>query len=124
MFDRVSALLRSSGLRPPIVGELAKELNVELPILLEFLQRASHCGHLAQIAGNRFYLPGTVEALVQIGRELVALTPELGFDAASYRDKSGIGRNLTIQVLEFLDRSGFTRFTRERRWMTDAGNKP
>ena len=32
----------------------------------------------------------------------------------------GIGRNLTIQVLEFLDRCGATRFARERRWMREA----
>ncbi len=123
LFDRVSARLRSSGLRPPIVGELAKELGIEGTQLLAFLQRASQSGHLAQVASNRFYLPDTVESLVQVARELASLSAEQGFDAAAYRDKSGIGRNLTIQVLEFLDRSGFTRFTRERRWMTDAGKR-
>ena len=31
-----------------------------------------------------------------------------GFIAAEYRNRSGIGRNLTIQVLEYLDRAGVT----------------
>ena len=29
--------------------------------------------------------------------------------AKAYRDRSGIGRNLTIQVLESFDQTGFTR---------------
>ena len=39
------------------------------------------------------------------------------FSAADYRDASGIGRNLTIQVLEYLDRAGVTRFLREQRFL-------
>ncbi len=31
-----------------------------------------------------------------------------GFDPAGFRDRSGIGRNLTIELLEFFDRAGFT----------------
>ena len=36
-------------------------------------------------------------------------TPDGRFDAKAYRDRSGIGRNVTIEVLEFLDRAGLTR---------------
>ena len=121
LFDRVSAVLRGAGLRPPIIGDLAKTLDVDLTVLQAFAQRASHSGHLAAVAANRFYLPDTVAALVQVARELAAQAPQQGFDAAAFRDKSGIGRNLTIQVLEFLDRNGFTRFARERRWMVELG---
>jgi selenocysteine-specific elongation factor len=121
LFDRVSAVLSGAGLRPPIIGDLAKALNVELSVLQAFAQRASHSGHLAAVAANRFYLPDTVAALIQVARELAAQTPQQGFDAAAFRDKSGIGRNLTIQVLEFLDRNGLTRFARERRWMMESG---
>ena len=40
-----------------------------------------------------------------------------GFDAAAYRDRTGIGRNLTVQVLEFLDHAGLTGFDgRQRHW--------
>jgi len=47
---------------------------------------------------------------------LAAASPDGCLDAAGYRDRTGIGRNLTIQVLEFLARSGVTRFdgTRHR----------
>ncbi|MEE9195186.1 MAG: SelB C-terminal domain-containing protein, partial [Alphaproteobacteria bacterium] len=46
---------------------------------------------------------------------LAAETPDGLFTAAVYRDHSGIGRNLTIRLLEFFDRSGFTRRVRDDR---------
>ena len=39
------------------------------------------------------------------------------FDAAGYRNRSGIGRNLTVEVLEYLDRAGHTRYAHGRRRM-------
>ena len=31
------------------------------------------------------------------------------FTAATFKDRSGVGRNLTIQILEYLDKMGATR---------------
>ena len=35
--------------------------------------------------------------------------PTGAFTAAAYKDRSGIGRNVTIELLEFFDKEGFTR---------------
>ena len=70
-----------------------------------------------QVAKNRFFLPVTIEALLRAAREVAATAPDGRFDAASFRDRSGIGRNLSIQLLEFFDHSGITRFAGERRSM-------
>ncbi len=120
LLERITGVLNGTGLRPPIVGELAQLLDVDQPVLLAFLRRASLLGHLVQVAPNRFYLPSGVSALAGVARELAAESPDGSFDAAAYRDRSGIGRNLTIQVLEFLDRAGHTRFARDRRTMIEA----
>mgnify|MGYP001766952945 FL=1 len=50
-------------------------------------------------------------------RDRLAAAPDGRFDARSFRDRSGIGRNLTIQLLEFFDRCGITRYAAERRSM-------
>ena len=47
----------------------------------------------------------------------MADSPSGSFNAGEYRDASGIGRNLTSQVLEYLDRAGVTRFVREQRFL-------
>ena len=67
-------------------------------------------GLLVRVAPNRFYLPEGVAALVAQALALAAESDDGSLDAAGYRDRTGIGRNLTVQVLEFLDREGLTRF--------------
>ena len=116
LLARVTAQLEPAGLRPPIVGELATALALSLPTLTDFLQRAARLGQLVRIAPNRYFLPQTVPALHQVALDLARESPDGNFDAAAYRDRSGIGRNLTVQVLEFLDREGYTRFDGTRRW--------
>lgn len=111
---RIAPLLAAGGLRPPIVGELAAALAMERAALLDILQRCARLGHLVAVAPNRFYPPAAVAALEQLALALADAEPA-GFDAATFRDRSGIGRNLSIEVLEFLDRNGCTRRVGDRR---------
>jgi len=110
LLQRITTVLHPAGLRPPIIGELVLLVGVLQPALLEFLQRANRLGMLVQVAPNRFYLPKTVLELAAHARQLSDASPDGGFNAAAYRDRTGIGRNLTVQVLEFLDRTGVTHF--------------
>ena len=110
LLARVVAQLQPAGLRPPIVGELATALGLPLPALLDDLGRLAQQGLLVRVAPNRYYLPQTVAELTAHARALAAENADGHFDAAGYRDRTGIGRNLTVQVLEFLDRAGVTRF--------------
>ncbi|MBL8345949.1 MAG: SelB C-terminal domain-containing protein, partial [Rubrivivax sp.] len=120
LLQRVTALLQADGLRPPPPGEIAPLLDLPLPQTLAFLQRAATLGHLVQIAKNRFFLPATLQALVQVARETAAAAPDGRFEVIPFRDRSGIGRNLSIQVLEYFDRVRITRFVNERRSMADT----
>lgn len=118
LLDRLRQALVPAGLRPPIIGELAQTLRMPQPALIAVLQRITRQGHLVQVAPNRWFLPETVGALADIAR---ALSREAGgdgegyFDAAAFRDRTGIGRNLSIEVLEYLDRIGVTRFAGGKR---------
>ena len=85
--------------------------------LQAFVQRAASLGLLLRIAPNRCYLPQTLPLLHQVALDLAAESADGGFDAAAYRDRSGIGRNLAVQVLEFLDRAVLTRFDGQRHWL-------
>ncbi len=110
LLDRVLALLPPQQLRPPIQGELAALLGEPLAGLKPFLARMAQQGLLVPVAPNRHYRPETVQQLADHALALAAASPDGRFDAASYRDRTGIGRNLTVQVLEYLDRGGVTRF--------------
>jgi len=104
-------------LRPLRVRELAAELSLQPEPLTRFLKRVERFGRVAQVAPNRFFLPETVERLAGIARELAEASPEGRFTAAGFKDRSGIGRNLTIEVLEYLDRIGVTRRDGDARTM-------
>ena len=110
LLGRVLAQLPPDGLRPPITGELAAALALPLDDLKASLARMVQHGALVRVAPNRHYRPETVQLLVDHACALAAASLEGRFDAASFRDRTGIGRNLTIQVLEHLSKSGVTRF--------------
>ena len=95
--------------------ELATRLRVNKPALVAFLKRAVGRRQLIRVADNRYFHPGALAALARIAAELAGEDPEGRFDAAGFRDRSGIGRNLTIQVLEHFDAAGLTRRLGDRR---------
>jgi selenocysteine-specific elongation factor len=124
LLARALPLLREALLRPPIVGELASALGIPREDALAFMRRMGALGHVLAVAPNRFFAPEALPALGEIARALAEGSPDGSFDAAAYRDASGIGRNLTIEVLEFLDRAGVTVFAGERRRLARAAAAP
>jgi selenocysteine-specific elongation factor len=109
LWARALPLLAEGELRPPRVRELAAALGLEPEPLLRFLRRVERFGRVAAVAPNRFFLPETIVRLSDLARALAAESPEGSFTARLYKDRSGIGRNLTIEVLEYLDGLGVTR---------------
>jgi selenocysteine-specific elongation factor len=109
LWERVRPLLAVSDLRPPRVREIAAALALEPQVVERLLHRAERLGRVARVADNRFFLPETLAQLAEIARDLAGGSPEGGFTAAAFKDRSGVGRNLTIQILEYLDKMGATR---------------
>ena len=109
LWERVRPLLASAELRPPRVLEIAAALSLESEAVARFLRRAERLGRVAKVADNRFFLPETLASLAAIACELADASPGDTFTAAVFKDRSGVGRNLTIQILEYLDRIGATR---------------
>ncbi len=109
LWERFEPLLEGGGAKPPRVHELAAQLAMEPKAVTEFLQRAARAGRVHRIAPNRYFLPGTVERLVELAVSLDEESAHAGFGAATFRDRCGLGRNLSIEVLEFLDDAGYTR---------------
>ena len=116
LWQRFAPLLPGEGLRAPRVHELSTLLSMEPKAVSDFLNRAARAGRVHRVAANRYFLPGTIGKLVALAAELSAAHPE-GFPAREYRDRSALGRNLTIEVLEYLDQAGYTRRTGDLRRM-------
>jgi selenocysteine-specific elongation factor len=95
--------------RPPPVREIAQAAGLEPAAVERLLNRAARVGLATRIAPNRFFPRGAIAALAATAEALAAEAPDGTFDAARFRDRSALGRNLTIEVLEFFDKAGFTR---------------
>jgi selenocysteine-specific elongation factor len=121
LWGRLSPLLAAGELRPPRVRELANALALEPQGVERVLRRAERLGRVFKVADNRFFLPETLARLAAIARDLAAAAPDGAFTAAMFNDRAGVGRNLTIQILEYLDKIGVTRRTGDRRILVPEG---
>ncbi|HEX4628391.1 MAG TPA: SelB C-terminal domain-containing protein, partial [Gemmatimonadales bacterium] len=115
LWERVRPLLAAADLRSPRIRELAAALGLQPEAVERFLSRAERLGRVARVADNRFFLPETLARLAEIACELADSSPEGTFTAATFKDRCGLGRNLTIQILEYLDKKGATRRTGDTR---------
>jgi selenocysteine-specific elongation factor len=109
LWRQIEPLLAAADLRPPRVRELAEALGLELEQTTRLMKQLERFGRVAPVAGNRYFLPETVARLATIACELAEGDPDGGFTAIAFKDRSGVGRNLTIEILEYLDRIGVTR---------------
>ena len=109
LWRKVSAHLGEDAVKPPVLSELAGTLGVDRDLLKLFLGRTAGRGVLVRVAPNRFFHPAALRRLAKAAERLAAASGDGRFDAKAFRDESGIGRNLTIQVLEFFDAAGLTR---------------
>jgi selenocysteine-specific elongation factor len=123
LWKRVEPALAGDGLRPPRVRELVDRTNIALERLESFLARAEQLGWVHRVAANRFFLPATLHELERIVERLAAECPDGAFAAADFNRVSGIGRNLTIQVLEYFDRIGITQRHGDRRSLSHDDNR-
>ncbi len=109
LWQRIEPLVAEAGLRPPRVRELAEMLGVDHNRVDRVLRQAGRFGLVRRVADNRWFPPAALRGLAAIAERLAAESADGYFTAAAYKDRAGIGRNVTIELLEFFDREGFTR---------------
>ena len=115
LWEKVRPMMEEGGLRPPRVREIAEDLSQPPQVIERFLFRAARLGIVHAVAKNRFYPPATMRDMGRLAERLAEKSEDGMFSAADFRDATDIGRNVTIQVLEYFDRSGFTQRVGEGR---------
>jgi selenocysteine-specific elongation factor len=108
LWQIVRPALEAAGYNPPPVKDLALQLKVKEPILRDFLHRKAKGGDVQKVTAERFYARSTLAALAAIAQNTSSGQPNGLFTAAQYRDATGVGRSLAIEILEHLDRLGIT----------------
>ncbi|MEX2468271.1 MAG: SelB C-terminal domain-containing protein, partial [Pseudohongiellaceae bacterium] len=119
--ERIQPLLLKAGRVPPRTRELVEQTGIRLEKLEKLLKELTRAGHLVQVADNRHFLPETLLELADFSVELAEnieraekaektekAGTDQGFTVIQFRDATGIGRNLCIEILEYFDGVGFT----------------
>ncbi len=115
LWSKVSPLLSAAGLRPPRIREIAEMLAMAPEAVEQYLTRIERFGRVVRVSRNRFFLPAGIADLAAVAAALAAESEGGTFTAAAFNQRSGTGRNLTIEILEFLDKIGVTRREGEAR---------
>jgi selenocysteine-specific elongation factor len=120
MLRRIEKLIDTPD-QPPSIGDIAKSLAIALRTVDAFITRMAKIGILIRVGDHRVLLPRQIDALSRTARELASAKPD-GFSAREFRDAAQIGRNLTIDVLEYFDRRTFTRRSGDLRRVVGDGS--
>lgn len=118
LWQRLQPLLADTGVRPPSVAELAACLGEEAAHLDTAMSRLAYRGLLIRVSRNRFFPPTALLQLMQLLQQEQHASGSV--TAAGFRNRSRIGRNLTIEVLEYFDRSGVTQRIGDARVLLDT----
>ena len=108
MWQTVRPVLDASRFNAPPIRELAVQLKLKETILKDFLHRKAKTGELMKVTADRFYTKPTVATLAAVAQATAQAQSNGQFTAAQYRDATGLGRSLAIEILEFLDTLGIT----------------
>ncbi len=108
LWEKVKPILAEAR-QPPVTREIAQRLGIGHDALLAFFGRIAALGLTVKLADNRYFLPETIDELLDVVRSVAAADPNGHITPIAFRDASGIGRNLAIAVLEYLDGKGITR---------------
>jgi selenocysteine-specific elongation factor len=120
VYAAVRAVLEEAGLDQPRLTILADRLGREPNDLRPLLDKAGRLGWLQRISMNYYALPDVVAELARIADAVAREHPEGLLTVGRFRETAGIGRNMTMPLLEFFDERGFTvRIEEGRRIRTD-----
>jgi selenocysteine-specific elongation factor len=108
LWETLRPALEGAAFNAPPIRELALQLKLKEPILKDFLHRKAKTGEVMKVTADRFYTRSTLATLAAIAQATAQAQPNGQFTAAQYRDWTGVGRSLAIEILEFLDTLAIT----------------
>ena len=106
LWTRLHTALKAAGNRPPVIDQLAESVDEPSERIASVLESARQLGHVEAVGKNRFFLTETLNQLADVFTEMAADGESVS--TADFRDRSELGRNLAIDVLEHFDSIGLS----------------
>lgn len=89
------------------VRDMANALAMDESTMRNFLYKAGKLGYLTPIVKDRFFLTETIYAYARLVKQMAEEEGKASVNEV--RDRLNFGRKLTVQLMEYFDRTGFLR---------------
>jgi selenocysteine-specific elongation factor len=124
LLQQILSALRAVDQTAHSVRELVANLAVDGMDIKQSLRNAVKQGLIVDISYDRYILVERMETFALIAKHLAKNSPDATFTVRMFSNQAGIGRNLTIPVLEYFDRIGLTRRVGDARQVLKSIDAP
>jgi len=108
LWEEIQDVLRPSGMDQPRLSFLAERLQVKDEELLPLVRKLAGIGRLSRVSPHYYVLPEALTRLAQAAESVAGESPGGILTVGRFREATGIGRHITMPVLEFFDKVGLT----------------
>ncbi len=115
LWAAIGPVIAGNGVFPISVREIAAATDIEWRRVEAFLVRAGRLGLVYRISKNRYLRPPAVRALAAMAERLAAEAADGLVAVAEFRDAAEVGRNRSVEIMEFFDAKHFTQRVGDRR---------
>lgn len=116
--DVLLPIIKGKRFDPPWVRDLAVENRFSEDDVRRVMRKLARSGDVFAVVRDLFYHHASIVELAKVAKDLA--DSDRGVIAtALFRDATALGRKRAIQILEFFDRAGYTRFHREVRMLRE-----
>ena len=123
MWKKIKHALDENKYHPPTINEVAKELNFETKDTEQIFKKALKLNYLVQVSLNRYFYRDIILYYANIVEKISATNTNHKLELSIFRNEVRISRNLTIELLEFFDRKGFTIRLKNERYLQKKANQ-
>ena len=115
LWEKVRGEIAREGLRPASLRDVADAVGIDTRRLEALLVRAGRHRLVHRVSKTRYCTREMLAELALLAEAAAAGAPDGMLGVAAFRDVSGIGRNMAIEVLEYFDKLKFTQRRGEAR---------
>jgi len=117
-WQQFETLMQARGLNIPLRSEIQHDTGFDAKRLEALTRPAIKTGDLFEIGEKRLALPATLRELARLLKLFTDVSG--GISVIEAKQVFGLGRNLTIEILEFFDHIGYTKRSGNLRLISDV----
>jgi selenocysteine-specific elongation factor len=103
----IQQAMAKHGINIPALSNLQQDVVCDEISLMQALHAASEEGRVIRLTSNRYALQSVLRDLAESVNDLCNNMPQ--FSTKDFKNHVGLGRNLTVEVLEYFDSIRFTK---------------